>query len=198
MLAHIIMAAEVDDEEIRNLTIAQRFLGRGILFAIMVSLQASCVTAVVPRRASRKRRRALYDARSHARFTYLAIHHIAPPTLQHVGKGLCVILVFVQIPGATGLYPVELTTSFFQTVYPIFPFTYGINAMRECICGFYGNMWLGFMGVLTLFFAVFLLIGTFARPLSPYFLEPQSHVRQTTRRKRYRELRRSAIARTSL
>ncbi len=51
-------------------------------------------------------------------------------------------------PGATGLYPVELTTSFFQTVYPIFPFTYGINAMRECICGFYGNMWLGFMGVL--------------------------------------------------
>ena len=80
------------------------------------------------------------------------------------GKGLCVILVFVQIPGATGLYPVELTTSFFQAVYPIFPFTYGINAMRECICGFYGNAWVGLMGMLALFFVVFLLIGTFARP----------------------------------
>ncbi len=41
----VIMHIEVDDEEIRNLTIAQRFLGRGILFAIMVSLQAIvCVT----------------------------------------------------------------------------------------------------------------------------------------------------------
>ena len=161
----VIMHIEVDDEEIRNLTIAQRFLGRGILFAIMVSLQAIvCVTGCLFLGVQAENVAALYITAVACSLTYLAIQYTLSTTLQHVGKGLCVILVFVQIPGATGLYPVELTTSFFQTVYPIFPFTYGINAMRECICGFYGNMWLGFMGVLALFFAVFLLIGTFARP----------------------------------
>ena len=48
------------------------------------------------------------------------------------------MLVFAQIPGATGLYPIEMTSPFFQAVYPALPFTYGINAMREAICGFYG------------------------------------------------------------
>lgn len=161
----VIMHIEVDDEEIRNLTIAQRFLGRGILFALMVSMQAIvCVTGCLFLGVQAVNVPALYITAVACSLTYLAIQYTLSTTLQHVGKGLCVILVFVQIPGATGLYPVELTTSFFQAVYPIFPFTYGINAMRECICGFYGNMWLAFMGVLALFFVVFLLIGTFARP----------------------------------
>lgn len=118
----VIMHIEVDDEEIRNLTIAQRFLGRGILFAIMVSLQAIvCVTGCLFLGVQAENVAALYMTAVACSLTYLAIQYTLSTTLQHVGKGLCVILVFVQIPGATGLYPVELTTSFFQTVYPIFP-----------------------------------------------------------------------------
>lgn len=26
----------------------------------------------------------------------------------HIGKGLCVALIIVQIPGASGLYPIEM------------------------------------------------------------------------------------------
>ena len=80
-----------------------------------------------------------------------------------MGKALCVILVFVQIPGATVLYPIEMTPSFFQAVYPLFPFTYGIGAMRETISGFYDGAWMHDVGNLLLFLA-FLAIGALARP----------------------------------
>ena len=83
---------------------------------------------------------------------------------QHVGKGLCVVLVFVQIPAATGLYPIEMTTPFFQAVYPVFPFTYGINAMREVIGGFYDGAWAGDVATLGAFFAVSMLLGVILRP----------------------------------
>ena len=36
----VIMRIEVDDESVRNLSITQRFFGRWLLLAIMVSLQA--------------------------------------------------------------------------------------------------------------------------------------------------------------
>ena len=107
---------------------------------------------------------ALYITAIACSLTYLAIQYTLSTTLQHVGKGLCVIMVFVQIPGATGLYPVELTTRFFQTIYPVFPFTYGINAMRETVSGFYGNAWTNDLAMLALFFIVFVLIGVFVRP----------------------------------
>lgn len=161
----VIMHIEVDDEGIKNLTIAQRFLGRGLLFAILVSLQAAiCVTGCLILGVQTVNAAAFYVTAIACSLTYLAIQYTLSTTLQHIGKGLCVILVFVQIPAATGLYPVELTTSFFRAIYPVFPFTYGINAMRETICGFYGNAWANCMGVLFLFGLVFLLIGVFLRP----------------------------------
>ena len=73
-------------------------------------------------------------------------------------------MVFVQIPGGTGLYPVEMTDAFFRTVYPMFPFTYGINALRETIGGFCGTQWLGYCGVLLLIALSMALVGLFVRP----------------------------------
>ena len=57
-----------------------------------------------------------------------------------------------------------MTPEFFQTVYPLFPFTYGINALRETIAGFYGMQWGSYIGVLLIFACVFLCIGLLLRP----------------------------------
>ena len=57
-----------------------------------------------------------------------------------------------------------MTPDFFQVIYPLFPFTYGINAMRETISGFYDGQWLTCIGVLVAFLAAFLVIGTVLRP----------------------------------
>ena len=161
----VIMRIEVDDEGIENLTAAQRYIARYLFFGGMVSLQAivCCLGCLVIGVQCESVVLFLLTAVI-ASLTYLAIQLTLSTTLQHIGKGICVILIFVQIPGATGLYPIEMTSPFFQFIYPFFPFTYGINALRETIAGFYGLEWGSFIAHLGIFFAIFLAIGLALRP----------------------------------
>lgn len=161
----VIMRIEVDDEGIKNLTAAQRYIARYLFFGGMVSLQAivCCVGCLAIGVQCESVALFLLTAVL-ASLTYLAIQLTLSTTLQHIGKGICVILIFVQIPGATGLYPIEMTSPFFQFIYPFFPFTYGINALRETIAGFYGLEWVSLIAHLGIFFAIFLAIGLALRP----------------------------------
>lgn len=162
----VIMRQEVDDEGIKNLTLTQRYLGRFSLFCMLVTLQAVvCCIGLLILGVQPVNAPAMFIAMIVASLAYLSIIYMLSVTLQHIGKGLCILLVFIQIPGATGLYPIEMTSPFFQTIYPFMPFTYGINSMREAICGFYGNQYVSDLLVLVLFFVVFLLLGVLLRPL---------------------------------
>ena len=58
-----------------------------------------------------------------------------------------------------------MTSPFFQSIYPLFPFTYGIGAMREAICGFYGGQYVSDLLVLALFLVLFMALGLLIRPL---------------------------------
>ena len=80
-----------------------------------------------------------------------------------VGKAIAVVILVLQIAGSSGTYPIELLPEFFQKVYIFFPFPYAINAMRECIAGFYGmNYWIE-LGKLALFLIPALLLGLILR-----------------------------------
>lgn len=161
----IIMKQEVDGRGIRHLRIWQRYLGRFLLMALLVVLQAIiCVSGLLFMGITPVNIPALYLAAAMCSLAYLSIIYCLSVTLQHVGKGICIILVFAQIPGATGLYPIEMTSPFFQAIYPFFPFTYGIGAMREAMCGFYGNDFAFTLTMLSLFFVIFMGIGLALRP----------------------------------
>ena len=143
----VIMKQEVDGEGVRKLTVTQRYLGRFLLLAAMAVLQAAiCCAGVLAIGVQAANAPALFFAAIVASLSYLSIIYALSVTLQHIGKGICIVLVFAQIPGATGLYPIEMTSSFFQAVYPFFPFTYGISAMREAIFGFYGSQYVDAWG----------------------------------------------------
>ncbi|MBQ9001231.1 MAG: YhgE/Pip domain-containing protein [Eggerthellaceae bacterium] len=161
----VIMRLEVDDENVENLTITQRFYARLLWLAPLVCIQAAiCCTGCLYIGVQSVNAPAFYATAIIASLAYLAIQYTLSSTLQHVGKAICIILVFVQIPGASGIYPIEMTPEFFRIVYPLFPFTYGINAMRETISGFYDGQWISCIGVLVAFMVAFLVIGTVARP----------------------------------
>lgn len=161
----VIMKQEVDAEGVRNLTLSQRYLGRFALLAGMAVLQAIvCCAGVLFLGVQAANVPALFLAAIVASLAYLSIIYALSVTLQHIGKGVCIVLVFAQIPGATGLYPIEMTSPFFQALYPLFPFTYGIGAMREAICGFYGSQYALDLGVLLLFFFLFVALGLLVRP----------------------------------
>ncbi len=162
----VIIRLEVDEDGIEDTTITQRFIGRGILLAILATLQAViCVAGCLFIGVQTANATVFFLTAIICSLTYLSLQYTLSTTFQHIGMGICVILVFLQIPAATGLYPVELTTQFFQRIYTAFPFTYGINAMREAISGFYGFAWWEYIFVLFVFWLVFLLIGIFVRPL---------------------------------
>src|SRR5690606_23049372 len=82
---------------------------------------------------------------------YVSIVYALCVAFGHVGRGLCILFVIMQIPGASGLYPIEMMPGFFRAIYPFLPFTYGIDAMRETIAGFYGSDYWQFLGVLAVF-----------------------------------------------
>ena len=102
-----------------------------------------------------------------ASLAYLSIIYALSVTLQHIGKGICIVLVFAQIPGATGLYPIEMTSGFFQSrLSRACPFTYGIARHAR------GHLRLlrqpstrDDLAILGVFFAVFMALGLLVRPL---------------------------------
>lgn len=162
----VVMRQEVDSEGIPNLTLGQRYWGRFLFLAVMAVLQAViCCTGVLILGVEAANPPALFAAAALASLAYLSIIYSLSVTLQHIGKGICIVLVFAQIPGATGLYPIEMTSPFFQAIYPFFPFTYGIGSMREAICGFYGTQFATDLLVLGLFLVIGMAFGLLVRPL---------------------------------
>ena len=161
----VILKLEVDKEGVPGLTVMQGYIGRWLFFALLVTLQAVvCVAGCLFIGVQAASVPAFFATAILLSLSYLCITYTLSSSFQHIGIGLCIIMVFVQIPGGTGLYPVEMTDAFFRTVYPMFPFTYGINALRETIGGFYGTQWLGYCGVLLLIALSMTLVGLFVRP----------------------------------
>lgn len=162
----VIMRQEVDAEGVKNLTVTQRYLSRFIMFALFAVVQSAvCCTGLVAIGVHAQSVLAMFAASAMASLAYLSIIYALSALFQHVGKGLCVILVFMQIPSATGLYPIEMLAGFYQAISPFFPFTYGIGALREAICGFYGLTYARDIAMLAVFFVVFLALGLCLRPL---------------------------------
>ncbi|MDF7640137.1 YhgE/Pip domain-containing protein [Bifidobacterium sp. ESL0784] len=162
----VLMKLEVDDDGLENEpTPGQRYWGRWILFALIASIQAvvtvlgeliigvQCynvpifiITAIL------------------ASIVYVSITYALSATFLHVGKALCVALVIIQIPGSSGMYPIEMMPKFFRALYPYLPFTYSINALRETIAGFYRADWFANMGRLMIFAILFFILGLAVKP----------------------------------
>src|SRR5699024_12731355 len=68
--------------------------------------------------------------------------------------------------------PVSLPTrrpSDLKAIYPFLPFSYGIDALRDTIGGFYGTHYLQFMGMLALMGGVAFFLGIFLRKYLGHF-----------------------------
>lgn len=94
---------------------------------------------------------------------YVSIIYALTVSFGDIGKAVCVILLVMQVAGSGGTFPIEVAPAFFQKVYPMLPFTHSMNAMRECIAGFYGSTYWKELGALSLFLIPTLLLGLILR-----------------------------------
>lgn len=76
------------------------------------------------------------------------INYMLSFTLGAAGLAVSVVVMVLQVGGAGGTYPVEVLPTFFRALYPYMPYKFAMNAMREALCGFYGNYYWWNMGML--------------------------------------------------
>lgn len=161
----VLMKLEADDEGVEDLTATQAYLGRWLLLAVMAAAQGLIVTVgdlVIGVQTISPV--AFVATGVIASVTYSAVAYMLATTLLHVGKALIMVMIIVQIPGAGGMYPIETMPGFFRALHPFFPFTYAIDALRETIGGFYGDVWWTSMAHLLVFAAVAFAVGIGVRP----------------------------------
>ena len=160
----VLFKLEVDTEDVDGLTVRQAYFGRWLLFAVMNLIQSLLVSTGNVVIGVQTVNPVVYIATSvFIGLVYMSIIYALAASFGYIGKGIAVLLVIMQIPGASGIYPIEMMPDFFRSLFPFFPFTYGIDAMRETIGGFYGLNYLKYMAVLALFAALAFAVGIFLR-----------------------------------
>ncbi|MBC6972622.1 YhgE/Pip domain-containing protein [Bacillus sp. Xin] len=77
----------------------------------------------------------------------------------NVGKSMAIILLVLQVAGSGGTFPIQMTPTFFQTIYPFLPFTYAISAIRETVGGMLWDVVLRDLLVLSVFVVIMLIMA---------------------------------------
>ena len=160
----IIFRTEVDPKGVKNFTVAKAYLARFLLLAVFAVGQALIVSAGNLLIGVEHVSVFAYMGTTVAiGLCYLSIVYSLVSTFGHVGRGIAVVFAFIQIPGASGLYPIEMTPDFFRVVHPLLPLSYGIDAMRETVGGFYDGHYVRYMATLIGMAAVAYFAGSFLR-----------------------------------
>ena len=162
----VIFKTEADGEGITAMTATQGYMGRFLFLSVFAALQGFATTVGDLLLGVQTVNAAAFILTGVlTSLVDLSLIFALSTAFLHVGKGVCVALIMLQIPGASGLYPIEMMPKFFRTLYPFFPFNYSIKALRETIGGFYDGHWLQNIVYLLLFTVIGFIIGLVIRPL---------------------------------
>ncbi len=81
----------------------------------------------------------------------------------NIGKALAIIGLVLQLGGAGGLMPVQMSAPFFQAIYPWLPFAHSMEALQGAMAGIYGNHYLVSLAMLLAFLIPSFILGLVLR-----------------------------------
>ena len=144
---------------------AELYFGRYLFFFVLSQIQAAVIVTgdLYILKVQCLHPGMLYLTGALTAFTFGLLIYSLAISFGDVGKAIVVVIMVMQIAGSSGTFPIELLPAIYQKIYRFFPFPYAIDAMRECICGMYGNYYWQQIGFLLLFAAAALLIGLLVR-----------------------------------
>lgn len=138
LLMSSLLTTKVEDEEGKYKP-CEKYFGRWILFLVISLLQTLVITLgdmyILGTQAVSPYRFVFYGLLISALFSsiiYTIVH-----LLGNVGKAVCIILLVLQLGSSGGTFPIQMTSGFFQALYPKVPFTYSIGLLREAVGGVY-------------------------------------------------------------
>lgn len=138
LLMSSLLTTKVEDEE-KKYKPYQKYFGRGLLFVIISLFQTLIITLgdmyVLGTQANSPYRFVLYALLISLLFS--SIIYTIVCILGNVGKAVCIVLLVLQLGSSGGTFPIQMTSEFFQALYPKVPFTYSIGLLREAVGGVY-------------------------------------------------------------
>ena len=90
---------------------------------------------------------------------FVIVIYTAASILDDVGKAAIVIILVLQMAGASGNFPIEVAPVFFQKLFPFLPFTYAISGMRQIMAGIVYSILIKDIAVLAIYMFVSLIAG---------------------------------------
>lgn len=165
LLASLVKTKVKEDDDIKNLTPSQAYFGRYLLFMTMGILQALivCLGNIYIFKVQCLSPALFVFAGVFCSIVFTLIIFTLTLSFGDPGKAMAVVLLVVQVAGAGGTFPIEVTPAFFRAVNPTLPFTHAINAMRECVAGIYMPDYITDISKLAIFIPMALLLGLYLR-----------------------------------
>ena len=138
LLMSSLLTTKVEDED-NKYKPYQKYFGRGLLFVIISLFQTLIITLgdmyVLGTQATSPYRFVIYALLISLLFS--SIIYTIVCILGNVGKAVCIVLLVLQLGSSGGTFPIQMTSEFFQALYPKVPFTYSIGLLREAVGGVY-------------------------------------------------------------
>ena len=138
LLMSSLLTTKVEDEE-KKYKPYQKYFGRGLLFVIISLFQTLIITLgdmyVLGTQATSPYRFVVYALLISLLFS--SIIYTIVCILGNVGKAVCIVLLVLQLGSSGGTFPIQMTSEFFQALYPKVPFTYSIGLLHEAVGGVY-------------------------------------------------------------
>ena len=92
-------------------------------------------------------------------FVFTLLIYSLTVAMGNVGEAVAVIVMVIQVAGAGGTFPIEVLPEVYQMIYKFLPFTYCMNALRECVGGLYKNDYWMDLRALGIYILISLFIG---------------------------------------
>ena len=70
-------------------------------------------------------------------FVFTMITYSLTVAFENVGEAAAVVIMVIQVAGAGGTFPIQCLPAIYQAIYKYLPFTYAMDALRECVGGTY-------------------------------------------------------------
>lgn len=144
-----------------NITSVQAFFGRYLTFFLIGQAQALLITlgdlffigiqCLHPFK--------FWLAASFTSFVFTMITYSLTVAFENVGEAVAVVIMVIQVAGAGGTFPIQCLPTVYQAIYRYLPFTYAMDALRECVGGTYSWYYWKCIIALLIYVGICLFIG---------------------------------------
>ena len=144
-----------------NITSVQAFFGRYLTFFLIGQAQALLITlgdlffigiqCLHPFK--------FWLAASFTSFVFTMITYSLTVAFENVGEAVAVVIMVIQVAGAGGTFPIQCLPTVYQAIYKYLPFTYAMDALRECVGGTYSWYYCKCIIALLIYVGICLFIG---------------------------------------